>query len=135
MPVAKTRSFFPSRIECQNVGAAGFATPGSTQRMTGGEALQLVPRQFFHVLGNVGAGADRHVHRFPIRREYDVAGVMAADRQMRNDGLGGAAGGKVAVAVGETQHGIGIADIDPLWIGSRRIKRDAERISQPGREY
>ena len=59
---------------------------------------------------------------------------MSADRQMRNDRFGGAARGEIAVAVGKAQHGIGIADIDPLRIGSGRIEGDAERIVKPRRK-
>ena len=59
---------------------------------------------------------------------------MAAGWQMRNDRLGVAARGEVAIAIGETDDGIGIADIDPSRIGTGRIKCDAEWIGQSGRE-
>ena len=38
---------------------------------------------------------------------------------------------EIAVATGEAKHGVGIADIDPLRIGSGRIEGDAERIVHP----
>src|ERR1700761_9491660 len=60
--------------------------------------------------------------------------MMAADRQVRHDRLWLAARRHVAIAVRKAQHGIGIADIDPLRVGPRRIKRDAKRISEPGCE-
>ena len=65
-----------------------------------------------------------------VARERDVAGVMAAHRQMRHDGFGPAARGEIAVAIGEADDGIGVADIDPFGIGSRRIKGDAERFAE-----
>src|SRR5579863_9130341 len=60
--------------------------------------------------------------------------MMTADRQVRNDGLGGAAGGEIAVAVGEAQHSVGVSDIDPLRIGPGWIEGNAERIGQAGSE-
>jgi hypothetical protein len=55
---------------------------------------------------------------------------VAADRQMRHHDLDWAAGGEIAIAIGKADHGIGVADIDPLRIGSGRIERDAERVVQ-----
>ena len=103
--------------------------------MTGGEASQRLAIELAHVFGVVGVRSYRHVHYLTVRREHDVTRVMAARREMRHDGLGGAACGQVAVAVGKAKHGIGVADIDPLRIGSRRIEADAERIGQAGRKY
>ena len=41
---------------------------------------------------------------------------------------------QVAVLVGKTHHGIGVSNVDPLRIWSRRIKRDAIRTLQSGGE-
>jgi hypothetical protein len=97
--------------------------------------LQFGAGEFCHALGDVRAGPYRHIHCLAVRREHDVAGMMAADRQMRHHRFGGPARGGVAVAIGETDHRTGIADIEPLWIGTRRIERHAERIAEPGGKH
>ena len=62
---------------------------------------------------------------------------MAAYRETRHDHLRRAARLQVAVAVGKADDGIGVADIHPFGIWSRRIERDAKwtekTVSEHGR--
>src|SRR5207302_11098197 len=41
---------------------------------------------------------------------------------------------QIAIVIGEPNHLVGIADIDPLRIGSHRIERDAVRPFQSARK-
>ena len=54
---------------------------------------------------------------------------------MRHDGFGRRARLEVAAAIGETDDGVGVGDIDPLRITAGRIEGDAERSVKPVREH
>jgi len=71
----------------------------------------------------------------PFAEKHDVARAMTADRQMRHDDFGGAARRQIAVAIRKADDGIGVANINPLRVGTGRIEGDAERTEQAGGEY
>src|SRR5262249_1804237 len=82
----------------------------------------------------VRAGTDRYVHLFSVERKGDVACPVSASReatsgrQIRHDDLPTILCFEIAVAIGKANHRIGIADIKPLRLASRRIKGHAERL-------
>ena len=85
---------------------------------------------------DVGAGADGDVHGFAVERELDVAGDVAAGAVPGRSAIcsAGPRGLEVAVLIGEADDGVGVADVDPLGIGTRRIEVDAEGVVETGGE-
>ena len=119
MPEAKTRSFLPS---------------GSNARMIG-------PAVFALVVVDVRARADRDVESLAVGRELQVprpvpaaADALVAAGDVLDDRLGLARGLRVAVLVGETDHGVGVADVDVLRLWPDRVEGDPERSVQAGGE-
>ena len=82
---------------------------------------------------HVGARADGDVHLAAFLGEDDVAGPVASSAhartagKTRNDDLRRTACLQISVGIGEANHGIGVADINPLGIATRRIEGDAKR--------
>src|SRR5437867_12263277 len=77
----------PVGIERENGGTVRLAAPGSAQPVTGfpgGDFRRAAPR---HFVGIVRPGADRHEPALAGRREGNVAGGMAAARQIGNHHL------------------------------------------------
>src|ERR1035438_6345625 len=83
---------------------------------------------------DVRGGADGDKHLLPIGGELNVACPVSATEGEVRDVLGRAARFQVAILVGETDDRIGVADVNPLRIGSRRIEGDAVGLFQSGSE-
>ncbi len=80
-----------------------------------------------HPFARIGSRADRDEHLRSIRRERDVARIMAAGGQPRHYGFRLAACREVAVAIRKAHDRTGIGDVDPFGIRAGRIERNAER--------
>ncbi len=74
------------------------------------------------------AHGDKHL--LAIRRKFDRARPMPAPRGQVGDVLRGAARLHISIVIGKANHLVGIAHIDPLRIGPRRIKRNPIRPLQ-----
>ena len=59
-----------------------------------------------------------------------AAAQKAAGGKMRPEFLGRAARFEIAVAIGKTDHAVGVGDVKILRVGSGRIKRDTEGFVQ-----
>src|ERR1700687_1063125 len=64
-----------------------------------------------------------------------AAAQEPAGRDIRHDDLAPAAWVEIAVAVGKTNDGAGLGDVDELRFGAGRIKRDPEGSVEPLHEY
>ncbi|CDX27565.1 hypothetical protein MPL3356_70065 [Mesorhizobium plurifarium] len=117
-------------VEGEHVGAALFRAPGLAQRLRFSPFLDTALRPGAHILGDVGAGADRQIERLAVGREGDVARPVVAGGDLGHDGfrLGGRF--QVAVAIGEAHDAIAVGDIDPLRLVARRVEGDAVRPGQ-----
>ena len=60
--------------------------------------------------------------------------LLVAAGDVLDDRLGLARGLRVAVLVGEADHGVGVADVDVLRLGPDRVEGDPERSVQAGGE-
>src|SRR3984957_620265 len=79
---------------------------------------------------NVRRGADGHEHAFAVRGEFDGASPVAAAEGQVGDVLRGAAGLQITVVIGEADEFVGVADVNPLWIGTGRIEGDSVRLAE-----
>src|SRR6185437_1992068 len=70
-----------------------------------------------------------------VGRKREIARRVATPRNAANQFFRFAARFEVAVMIREADHGNRVADVDPLGIPTRRIKRDPKWIRKPGREY
>jgi len=52
--------------------------------------------------------------------------VRRATGEMRTQNFGGATCFEIAIAIRKSNYPVGIRDVEKLWIGTRRIKRDPE---------
>src|SRR5581483_5359832 len=78
--------------------------------------------------------ADRDEQFLPVWRELQIAcPVTTTGRQIGNV-LSPPGGFQIAVMIRKSHHGVGLADVYPLRVGTRRIKRDSVRPSQTGGE-
>ncbi len=130
-------------------GVDGFAdavaqAPGvDLDELAVGRELEHVGAMKFFRMGvgvvDVGVRADGGEELAAVLREDQVAGPVAAAAQASAAGqvgelFHGAARLQVAVLVGEAHDAVGVADVNPLRIGSEGIKRDAEGLMQAGGE-
>src|SRR6266404_3819840 len=82
----------------------------------------------------------RNVKLLAVRRERQIArGVAAvsafcAGKNLFNYDLRLTPRFHIATVIREADYGICVADINPLRIWSRRIKRDSKRLPESGRE-
>ena len=84
-----------------------------------------------HVDGDIARRADSHIHGLSVGREGHIAGPMTAtDRQIADHRLRRARRLHVARLVSEADDFSFKADINPLWLRSRRIKGDAIGVLQ-----
>ena len=86
---------------------------------------------------DVGVRADRRKQFAAIEREGEIARPVTSAAKSPATGqigelLHGTGGCEVAVMVREANDGVGVADVNPLWVGAERIKRDAERLMEIG---
>src|SRR4051794_15350384 len=94
-------------------------------------------------VGVVGIGmrADRDEHLFSVARKGDVPCPVPAACQtapagnVPNDGLSLTTRFQIAIAIGKPDNRIGIGYVNVLWIGSRGIERNAERLLEIGCKY
>ena len=107
----------------------------------GVERQDVGPALLAVVVVDVRARADRDVQGLAVGRELQVtrpvaaaADLLVAARDVLDDRLGLARGLRVAVLVGEADHGVGVADVDVLRLGPDRVEGDPERPVQAGGE-
>ena len=93
------------------------------------------------VVVDVRPRADRDVQGLAVGRELQVArpvpaaaDALVAAGDVLDDRLGLARGLRVAVLVGEADHGVGVADVDVFRLGPDRVEGDPERPVQAGGE-
>ena len=89
---------------------------------------------------HIGAGADRDEQVFAVLGEDDVAGPVAAARELRvagddrNDGLDWSHRVQVARVIREALHAGGVANVDVLGVRAGGIEGDAEGVVEAGGE-
>ena len=125
----------------------GVADPGRVDAATA-----AVGRELEHVgallLGGrrvrivvVRPRADRHEHARAVARERDVARPVTAAaqqpaaRQLGDHRLRRPASHRVPAPVRQPHDRVGVGDVEPARIGTRRIERDAERLVEALREH
>src|SRR6267142_105023 len=79
---------------------------------------------------------NRDIHFLAVTRERDVARPVASTvktsttGKIWNDCFFRCTRLEVPIAISKPNHRVGIRDINPLWLGTGRIKSDAERLAQ-----
>src|SRR5260370_11274646 len=77
---------------------------------------------------------DRHKHLLAIGGKLNVTRPMTVATRYVRDMFGRATGFQITVLIGKAHNRIGVAYIDPLRIGARRIEVDSEWSVQTGGE-
>src|SRR5262249_24360444 len=85
-------------------------------------------------VGDIRARADCHEQALAIGRKREIASGVASVRKPFNDCLRGSSGFEVSILVRYTDYGSRVSDVDPLRVGSWRLKRNSERCVQAGNE-
>src|SRR5262245_56745717 len=84
---------------------------------------------------NVGGGSHSNEQTLAIEGEYDVANpVVPRSRQVTNNNRPRAAGLQISVAIREADDRFRVADVNPLWIRTGRIKGYSERTFHVARK-